>query len=132
MSPNLTEKLDRTSPEAGSRNGIRPMRWISSRFLYIRRSLALAALLTNSSLVLRAINVFTVPELCLAVRPRLCIALMALGTGSYIKTRSADGTSNPSSPTDVATNTFTSPERNSSSLANCSFCVMPFCLPLVA
>ena len=31
-----------------------------------------------------------------------------------------------------ATNTFTSPERNSSSLANCSFCVMPFCFPLVA
>ncbi len=79
-----------------------------------------------------AISVFTVPDRCLAVRPRLCIDLIALGTGSYINTKSAAGTSNPSSPTDVAINTLISPFLNSSSLASCCFCVMPFCFPLVA
>ena len=47
-------------------------------------------------------------------------------------TLSAAGTSSPSSPTLVATNTLISPSLNLSSWAICSFCFIPIWLPLLA
>ena len=58
-------------------------------------------------------STFTAPSLRRAVRPRRWIIRIALATGSYRITVVADGTSSPSSPTEVQIRTLCVPFLNS-------------------